>query len=203
MKSMGKTQKFMATSAMMALLLSSISARAATLNSNGSATDVQSKINSAANGDVILLPSAGSFTWTTSVSLPSTKWVTLDGNGSRVTLGASGYLKINAHPTGNNRVTAFTFIRGGSTDPYNGPVKINDDSGMAGIRLDHCTFDAGGTSNTLLDIGGTGPGVMDHCSFIGLNFAQEFIHVTGWGPGSTTGWTKDTGDSLAGSGKIF
>ena len=183
-------------------------ARAATLNSNGSATDTQAKINSAANGDTVLLPASGSFTWSTGVSLPLTKFLTLDLNGRTISLsGASGMLIINAHSAGNNRVTNGSIVKSGTGfQDYRGPIQINDARGFAGVRVDHINFSGSEVSladGTLIDIAGQGPGVMDHCTFTGMGWAHEFIHVLGWGPESTAGWSTDSGATLAGSGNIF
>jgi hypothetical protein len=171
--------------------------RAATLNSNGSGGDTQAKINSAANGDVVKLPTSGNFTWTTSVNLPSAKFVTLDLNGRTVTLTSGAKLAVNAHATGNNRVTNGNIVRGDSSDQYNGVFLLNDDRGAAAVVVDRVTFS--GAKNTLVNANGRGPGLMKHCVFNDLAWAQEFIHVMGWGSGNTTGWTTDSGAALAGS----
>ena len=76
-------------------LLNSFPAHAATYSSNGSASDVQSKINSASTGDTVTIP-AGTFTWSTTVTVPSTKGITLQGAGETQTTiirGVSGPLQ--------------------------------------------------------------------------------------------------------------
>ena len=179
------------------------SSQAATLNSDGSASDTQAKINSAASGDTVLLPSSGSFTWSTSVVIPTTKGITLDLNGRTITLsGASGTCVVNSPSSGSaiNRVTNGSVVRGSGYNLYSGPFQISDSQTGAGVRVDNITFTG---SNVRVEIGGKGKGVMDHCSFTGMTFAQEFIHITAWGPSDTTGWTKDTGDALAGSEDLF
>lgn len=179
-----------------------------TLNSDGSASDTQTQINASSNGDTVLLPASGSYTWSAAVSIPTTKYITLDLNGRAITLsGASGSFTIGAHATGNNRITNGSIIKSGTGYAhYTGPFQINDVRGSAGIRVDNIDFSETGTSlddGTIIDLGGMGPGVMDHCTFAGMGEAYEFIHITAWGPSDDTGWTNDTGDSLAGSANIF
>ena len=178
-------------------ILISFPVQAATYNSNGSASDTQAQINAAANGDTVLLPASGSFTWSSSVTLPSSKFITLDLNGRTITLTSGAKLTINAHATGNNRVTNGSIVRGDSSDQYNGVMAINDQRGAAAVIVDNITFS--GQQNTLVSAGGKGPGLIHHCTFTGLGWAQEFIHIDGWGAENTTGWTNDSGASLAGS----
>lgn len=167
------------------VLLVAFDLSAATLNSNGSASDTQSKINSASNGDTVLLPSGGSYTWSASVEMPSSKYITLDLNGSTVTISGSGItFQIDGHATGLNRVTNGSVVRGSGFNQYQGPFQVAGD----GVRVDHITFTG---SDVLVDIWSTGSGVMDHCTFSGLDGAQEFIHVNGYGAGNTTGWSVD------------
>jgi hypothetical protein len=59
------------------LLLSS--AQATTFTTNGSPSDVQAKINSAAPGDTVIIP-AGNFTWNQTVTVSSA--IHLVGHGS-------------------------------------------------------------------------------------------------------------------------
>jgi len=172
-------------------------ATAATLHSDGSDTDTNAKTAAAASDDTAKLPATGSFTWDEKVTLPSSKWLTLDLNGRTITLTET--FSILAHATGNQRVTNGSFIRGntGAVSPYVGIVSLGDDTGMAGIRFDHISLSG---PNVLVDINGRGPGVMDHCTFNGLTWAQEFIHIVGWGAENTTGW----GNAVdPGSGSIF
>lgn len=56
------------------------SANAATLASNGSRADVQARINSAVNGDIVTIP-AGTFTWTSTVTITG-KAIQLRGEGA-------------------------------------------------------------------------------------------------------------------------
>ena len=181
---------------------SSLHVTAATLNSNGSASDTLGKINSASNGDTVLLPSGGAYTWTTGVSIPGTKYITVDLNGSSVTLsGTAGTLSISSSPSASaavNRLTNGRVVRASGYNQYSGPFKISGSPTGAGLRVDHITFSG---SNVLIDADGTGASLMDHCTFSGLQWAQEFIHIMGWGPSSTTGWT--TGVTPGGAAMFF
>lgn len=67
--------------------LASFSGWSATLNSDGSASDVQAKINSASDGDTVTIP-AGSFTWASAVTI-SGKGITLKGAGAHSLVGYS------------------------------------------------------------------------------------------------------------------
>ena len=181
---------------------------AATLNSDGSASDTSTQITSASTGDTVLLPSSGSFSWTATVSLPTTKAITLDLNGSTITLsGASGKLTINAHATGNNKVRNGVVLKSGTSYQDNdGPFEINDTRGSGGIIVEGITFAGAGQAladAVLISAQGQGPGVMYNCTFTNMAWADEFIHFDGWGGASTAGWTQDSNNSLAGSSGIF
>ena len=131
------------------------------------------------NGDTVQLPASGSFAWATNVTIPSTKYITLDGNGRTITLSAR--LSMSAHVSGNSRVTNFTFACGST-----GNLQLNDGT-TAAYRLDHCNFT--GSRSPIIDVEAKGSGLIDHCIFTGLGWAQEFMHITGFGASSTTGWT--------------
>lgn len=179
------------------------SVSAATLNSDGTASDTQTQITAASTGDTVLLPSAGSFTWSADVTIPSTKGITLDLNGSTVTMsGAGNEFIINSTASGAtvNRVTNGSLVRGSGFDQFSAPITLADSRTGSGLRIDHLTFSG---SNVILDINGRGAGVMDHCIVIMNGAAQEGVHINGWGPSDTTGWTTDSGATLAGSGAIF
>lgn len=70
-----------------ALLSSCVSALATTYSSDGSSSDVQAKINLAANSDIVTLPS-GTFTWTSGVTVTG-KAIQIQGAGSGRMIGRS------------------------------------------------------------------------------------------------------------------
>lgn len=176
----------------------------AILNSDGSASDTQTQITAAANEDTVRLPSVGSFTWSSNVTIPNTKNITVDLNGSTVTIsGAAIEFTVRSSPAGSttaNRVTNGNIVRGTGHDAFSGTFVIDPSATGVGVRADHLTFTG---SDVLVDIEDNGPGVMDHCSFPDLEGAQEFIHCLGLGPSDKAGWTTYTGDELQGSNLLF
>jgi hypothetical protein len=118
--------------------LIAFSGRAATYSSSGSVADVQAKINSAANGDTVIVP-AGTFTW--SGTLISGKGITLKGAGIGATIvHASNTWQINNSPASPPfRVTGFTFDDGGVARAT--LLRITGDG--PGL-IDHCYFSANG-----------------------------------------------------------
>ena len=78
---------------------------ASTRPTDGTSGDVQRKINDAADGDIVTLP-AGTKTWTTGVTIPKSKAITLQGSGIGSTIIQDGVqsgplLTINVR-TGDN-----------------------------------------------------------------------------------------------------
>src|SRR5262245_17867044 len=138
-----------------AALLTAFPGMAATLASDGTAANTQAQIDAANNGDVVLLPSSGTYTWSSDVTLPSSKAITLDLNGSHVTLTGSGVqFTVSSSNTGLggvNRVTNGAVERGTGYNLYGGPFHIDDTEDGAGLRVDHITFTG---DNVLVDING-------------------------------------------------
>jgi hypothetical protein len=129
--------------------------------------DVQAAVDSAENGDIILVP-AGSSTWESAVRIPNDTRITLSGSGQDATVISSasdvpGSL-INMGNTGS-RITNLGFVL--SNDNGNG-IR----AGGNGFRVDHCRFD-----NTIdqtiegIIVWGSMPdnscptGLVDHCEF--------------------------------------
>ena len=78
-----------------ALLFSCVPAQAHIISAAScSQSDVQNAINSAANGDRVVVP-GGSCTWPSGVAITSAKYVTLDGGGATT---ISGTLTFTACP---------------------------------------------------------------------------------------------------------
>ena len=192
---------------MMALLLSgliSLPAQAATHNSNGSASDVQSKINSASTGDTVTIPS-GTFTWSATVTIPSTKGITLQGAGETQTTiirGVSGSvqtLSVTCGPTTRGvRITGIKWVdRHASEKPGSaGHIGIGGGPTTAKFRIDHCTFDNSATEGLkhAIQVFNSQFGVIDHCTFLsGSN--TEHIHNHGRSPpyskDGAPDWTND------------
>ena len=123
-------------------------------------SDVQAAINSASDGDTVVVP-AGSCTWSASVSVPNSKKITLQGAGIDSTV-------INKSPSGTavhtnqsgSRVTGFTFNEG---------YVLTDGDGW---RVDHCKFYHSGPSSSagvyvrgVRSSAAHPTGLVDNCSF--------------------------------------
>ena len=171
------------------------------------ATDVQATIDSAKDGDTVLIP-AGTCTWTrtVSVAVPVTrapKILTLQGAGVDRTIivhkvdpldstksssfFTSNALWWNSKDGGVSRLTGITFRGGGLNDPYNkGMVVITGSSHH--LRVDDCKFVPNGTH--ALSFWGYVWGVIDHNRF-DLSAAHgyaTYIHHHSWNlPGSNYG----------------
>jgi hypothetical protein len=135
-----------------------------TLNTDGSPTDVQAKVNAAVDGDTVILP-AGTFTWTSGVSV--SKGITIRGqttvSGGYSTWskqpsgfapqvsdqtvlvdnisGGNRFFNCTALPGQNLRITGLTFKGGTGTGP-NGPISVGGStnpstSGSKSVRFDH------------------------------------------------------------------
>lgn len=96
------------------LLCFSPSSHAADINAAScSQNDVQNAINAAVNGDRVLVP-AGECTWATTVTIPNSKGITLEGAGAGVTVIKPGHtgntLRVNMASSNKlTRITGFTF----------------------------------------------------------------------------------------------
>ena len=111
------------------LWISNVSA--ATINAaSASRSDVQTAINTAVSGDVVIVP-AGFVTWTTAVSIPTGKKITLQGSGMDATVitGGDGWKAIDMTTSGS-RVTGIGFISSA------GVIQVDGD----GWRIDQCRF---------------------------------------------------------------
>ena len=145
-----------------------------------SQTDVQNALNSAGNGDTVLLPAGGNCTWSGVVTIPNNINITLNGNGNRI----SGSIQLPSSASFQARVTNFTFTIDNSVNTYGDAIT------NLPWRLDHSTFDATGTDINAMMTTGEGPGLIDHSSFINLPTAKETIHNAAWGAGVFTGWSN-------------
>ena len=110
-----------------AALFSAINVEAATRNAAScSRTDVGNAVNSAADGDTIVIP-AGTCTWTTSLAITN-KILTLQGAGPNSTVIVDGVSKATypnipevlvwqTKPGGISRITGIGFEGGSTVDP--------------------------------------------------------------------------------------
>ena len=135
---------------------------AATINAaTCSLADVQSAVNSAVTGDTVKVP-AGSSTWTTYVTIPNDKKITLQGAGKSstvITMSSAG-TAINLGKSGS-RITGIGFINAGIfSDGYD-------------FRVDHCSMFFDSWANGISVYSTANPaviptGVIDNNTFINM-----------------------------------
>jgi hypothetical protein len=152
-----------------------ISAYAANINAAScSSTDVQNAINSAVNGDTVIIPSCPSgVTWSSSVTIPNTKGMTLQGAGVGNTVivdGTANSVLIISVKDGNalTRVTGISFNGNETTkNGTAGEIEVNASSDAHNaIRIDHNHFYMMGHRGIPFGMGGHEvSGVIDHNSF--------------------------------------
>jgi hypothetical protein len=111
-----------------------------------SQADVQSAIDSAVDGDRVLVP-AGSCTWTSRVLVPDTKGIIIEGAGIGNTVitdnvGTTTHTLLVDFLSGNSlaRVTGFTFTMGAAKSQTVGLVTMRG-WGLDAFRVDHNRFD--------------------------------------------------------------
>jgi hypothetical protein len=168
-----------------------------------SAAAVQTAINSASSGDTVRVP-GGTCSWDTSsnrVTIPSTKNITLDGQGT-TTINWTGsgtdpganttVLTIAAGTTTNTFITGFTF--NGAFINGRCPITFNTSFSplTKAFRFYKNTLTySSGSAATMICINGNGPGLFDHNTFTTSQGASELIHNYGEGSGNTTSWSED------------
>ena len=159
--------------------------------SDCSSSAVQTAINSAANGDTVMLPSSCSTTWNTGVTIPNTKGLTLNGNGAAITRGslASGVpvIEVDINSSTSTRVTGFKFSDSQSSTGYFITVGGGNES-SAKFRIDHNTF-TGLSMLTHIRVVSPIYGVIDH-NTLTWSSNNEVIHYEAYGPNSTAGWSN-------------
>ncbi len=160
---------------LVSLSLFSLRAYSATVKAGScSQTDVQNAINSSGNGDTVLLP-GGNCTWSSAVTIPNSKGITVDGGGTTIT----GQLSLNANATTGSRITGFTFTSEIA-------VSTSGSKTSATFRVDHNTFNHG---DVMLKTTGNAPGLIDHNTFTSSSAPNEMIHNEAMGAGDTSGWS--------------
>lgn len=158
---------------------------------SASRADVASAIASASDRDIVRLPSDGSATWTSGVTVD--KAIKLDLNGCTITrnfTGSSPVIEVEP-PTGLTlltRITGGIFLGGDSGTGFEARyIRITmPTDGQA--RLDNCNFsDSGGFTHVHWYHTGNFVGLHDNCVHRDSS-ANEMIHNRGYGSGVTTGW---------------
>jgi hypothetical protein len=176
---------------------------AATISATScSRNDVGAAVDSAENGDTVLIP-AGNCTWTTSLTVAD-KYLTIQGAGSGLTIITDGVSKA-LYPNipqvlhwtpkdgGLSRLTGITFKGGLVKDGNRGIVVIIGPSRQ--VRVDHCKFIP--TNTSALFVYGV-EGVIDHNLFDLSAHGGYAIYVMGdgygdasWAKGSTLGTVEN------------
>ena len=103
-----------------------------------SSSTIQTALNNAASGDTVQCNASGSYTWSM-VTLPSTKNITLDLNGSTILGGGNVVFQIPNSASYTARVTNFTIH---STNAINTGKGITNKP----WRIDHCTINGSGVT---------------------------------------------------------
>jgi hypothetical protein len=141
---------------------------------------VSAAISSAANGDTVQCSPAGqSASWSGSVTIPSSKGITLDGNGATI----NGQVVLNQNPDTSSRITRFHFTK-------NNAVYTSGSKTSAPFRVDNNTFTVNAGGSILLEVYGNAPGLIDHNSF-NAPTNSEMIHNYGMGAVDASGWSDD------------
>lgn len=166
--------------------------------SSCSASDVQAAINSANSGDTVTVPS-GSCTWSTQVTIPNTKGITLKAIGTvTITNSNNGVtnLVLNSNVTTPSEITGFTF-----TGTYTSSAPAITVQGCGGLpscggtptalyQIDNNTFSDPADIAILLVVWQNGTGLIRNNTFIG-GPASEMIHNLGMGSTDASGWTDN------------
>ena len=176
------------------LLLPSL-AWGATYTTNGSRSDVQSKVNGASSGDTVTVPS-GSFTWAGAVTVTG-KALTISGAGidtTTITAGSAGAFSVACTAANFVEITGFTFApnanAGDGLIEMSGPTAGGNDE--VGFRFDHCKIHLTQVSRGIATYGIFG--LIDHCSFV-ASVGGSIQSVSLWGSldgndGGFTPWTR-------------
>lgn len=145
-------------------------AQAATINASSCSRDaVAAAIGSADPADTVVVPS-GACTWSSTVTIPDSKSITLQGAGigaTVITFNISGENPAVEMGFSGSRVTGFEFIYPSPSSGYAISVRGYN------WRIDHCKFDNQqlGTSKYGIYVSGSGThpdpsGLVDNCTFI-------------------------------------
>jgi hypothetical protein len=145
--------------------------------SDTSLSAVNAAINTAVDGDTVLVP-AGSSTWPSGITI--TKGITLKGAGTNqtfITCTNAGLINL-AVPFGKTgRITGFTF-NGGGVQLWHGLIQMG--GGSQALRMDNCLLtNEGGWMVVVSDVFG----VIDHCTFGDYGAGIQVFH-NGWGGGT-------------------
>lgn len=196
--------------ALIGLCLSANAYAATRTAASCSRTDVASAVNSASDGDTIVIP-AGTCTWTANLTITG-KILVLQGAGIDRTVIIDGVSKdgypnvpqmfiYNTKPGGLTRITGMTFTGGAITDPYNkGMVEISGNSDQ--FRMDNVKIHTTQTAGLMFH--GNVRGIVDHSVFRLTNwkFGIYVFHET-WNNSGDFGDASYADDSHFGTNKAI
>lgn len=153
------------------LLLSYSNSYAATINAAScSSAHINTAISSAATGDTVVVPS-GSCTWTSHVTIPASKAITLQGAGigqTNITAGGNAIIIYTVPGAPQTRVTGFSITYSANNGGL-GVIRINPDeqNGSNTWRIDHIDFTYTGSdyADRTINVWAHTFGVIDNCKF--------------------------------------
>jgi len=170
----------------------------ATINANSCLqTDVQAAIDSAADGDIVVIP-AGTCTWSSTVTIPNTKGIVLQGAGASNTIiidntGTKSHVLAVSTLDGNSisRVTGIGF-NNNLVDKDGLWAQVHIYGNTKQFRIDHCKFDNLNGRGIIASAGGQEfYGVIDNCYFhLPPGGHAQGIAVLGSGPQNDEPWTR-------------
>lgn len=200
--------------------------KAATINAaSSSLTAVQTAVNSAKDGDTVIVP-AGTSAWTSTLMIM--KGITLQGQTvvagagtanptttdgtviiDDVALNSTGtydIINITAAQNQHFRITGFTFRKGSRTvgSAKGGAVHVmgvvHGSSGSGSLRIDHCLFDLLANIGVFVNAWATNM-VVDHCVGNWTHGAHSATinNGSGWNGGDTFGNSSWADNSYLGS----
>ncbi len=147
-----------------------------------SLANAQAAVNAAAAGDTVVFPLNGTATWTGSLVVG--KALTLNGNGTTLTAGATltnGFITVTGFSsTALMRITGFTF----NSVNLNGRGMLIQSVTLANLRVDNNTFHHGGVQ---VEVGGSF-GVFDHNSF--YNGTSSVYYTAGTRAQADASWAS-------------
>jgi len=147
-----------------------------------SQSDVQTAINSASTGDIVIVPGPCTAAWSSTVTIPSTKGITVQASGA-VTVTQDGF-QLNQNASTTSRITGFTFTNNVNCGTGT-PIQTSGSPSSATFRIDHNTFTNLANISIMICTSGNGPGLIDHNAFT-AGCASEIIHNLGGGD-----WSDD------------
>lgn len=153
-----------------------------------SKADIDAAVKAVTSGGTVNVLGAGSCTYTSAVTVPNTKGVTINGGGATISSNLQRVFTINANATDSSRITGFTFIRTGNLgNAGQETIGVVGSPATAPFRVDHNTFYEPSDVAAFISATGNPRGVIDNNVFTG-GAASLMIQL--YGPSTAaSGWT--------------